>query len=494
MSKFYHSPSLLCVFCAFCGFLFISLFACKTPQESQKPNILIFLADDLGYGDLGCYGGTAQTPHLDALASKGVRFTNCYAGAPNCSPSRVSLLTGRIPARTGMYSYRPPGSPMHLKGEEVTMAEMLKAHGYQTAHFGKWHLGELPQRNGLLHAQPDEQGFDYSIGTQNNSQPSHLNPTNFVRNGVKIGETEGYACQLVANEAENWFQDHYQNDQPFFMYVPFHEPHAKIASPPEMVAHYPAHKKRDAEYFANIENMDSAAGRIMNMLEARGLSANTMIIFLSDNGSYRMGSNGNLRGLKGEIYDGGMKVPGIFTFPGKFPSGRTDDTPIWFQDVMPTVASLTGATLPNTRPLDGIDLLDHLRGTGAIGRSQAMLWYFYRSSSELSMRKGNYSLIGRVHDTIPRTHWIADKDMSFIKTLYPNFWELYDLSTDPGQRHDLASEQPEKLKEMQGAFETLFKEVQAEGPVWVDLPAYSLEKANHDKVGEYERNRKRFLK
>src|SRR5690606_24853047 len=146
-------------------------------------NVLIILADDMGYRDLNSFGGVANTPNLDALAAKGLKFTNCYAGAPNCSPSRVSLLTGRIPARAGMYSYRPPGSVMHLPDKEITLAELLKSAGYQTAHFGKWHLGALPGDTNPKQPQPQQQGFDYSFGTENNAEPSHLNPINFIRNG-----------------------------------------------------------------------------------------------------------------------------------------------------------------------------------------------------------------------------------------------------------------------------------------------------------------------
>lgn len=144
------------------------------------------IADDMGYGDLDCYGGISNTPNLNKLAKNGILFTDFYAAASNCSPSRVGLLTGRSPARVGMYNYRPPNHPMHLRDGEVTIAEVLKDQGYQTSHIGKWHLGCLPQDPTLNHPQPHEQGFDYSLGTENNAQPSHLNPVNFVRNGKKL--------------------------------------------------------------------------------------------------------------------------------------------------------------------------------------------------------------------------------------------------------------------------------------------------------------------
>lgn len=483
--------------CFFCGWilLFISYSCSPSSRKSEEsyPNVLIILADDMGYGDLGCYGGQAQTPNIDALASRGIRFTDCYAGAPNCSPSRVSLMTGRIPARSGMYSYRPPNHVMHLPDKEVTIAELLRKKGYQTAHIGKWHLGCLPQDSSLNHPQPDQQGFDYSLGTENNAIPSHLNPLNFVRNGEIVGETEGYSCQLLADEVENWFAHQYDSSTPFFMYIPFHEPHAKIASPPELIAHYPDHSPKDAAYFANIENMDLATGRILEMLKQRGLDEQTMIFFASDNGSYRMGSNGDLRGKKGEVYEGGIRVPGIFSFPGRFPQGEQEATPIWFQDLLPTVAALTGADVPSERALDGVNLLPMLEKGESLNREQPMLWFFYRSSPEISMRQGKYSLIVRVNDSIPRTHWLSDKDMPFIKELSPDYYELYDLETDSGQKHDLAMTEARQLREMKEAFQSIFQEVQSEGPVWEGLPSYSIEKANHNKPKEFLRNQERFL-
>ncbi|MDA0195653.1 MAG: sulfatase-like hydrolase/transferase [Bacteroidetes bacterium] len=293
------SPSSLCIICLMAVFSF----CCQNIKEAN-PNIIIFLADDMGYKDLGCYGGEAITPNLDAMAAEGIKFTNCYAGAPNCSPSRASLLTGRMPVRAGMYSYRPPGNVMHLRDEEMTIAEVLKTAGYQTAHFGKWHLGCLPRDKQLSHPQPDQQGFDYSLGIENNSQPSHRNPDTFVKNGVEIGVQEGYSSHLLADEIESWLDKEYESQKPFFMYVPFHEPHAKVAAPSELVAHYKDNDQKTAEYFACIENMDSAVGRILSTLKTRGLKENTMIFFASDNGSYRIGSNDPLRGMKSEVYDG----------------------------------------------------------------------------------------------------------------------------------------------------------------------------------------------
>ncbi len=462
-------------------------------MAAERPNILILLADDMGYGDLGCFGGRANTPNIDRLAAEGVKFEQCYSGAPNCSPARVSLMTGRIPTRAGMYSYRPEGSTMHLRDEEVTLAEVLQAAGYQTAHVGKWHLSCLPQDPALNQPQPVDQGFEYSLGTENNAEPSHLNPVNYVRNGQTIGEQRGYSCQLLADEVETWFATVYEAEKPFFLYVPFHEPHAKIATPPEFAAQYRDLDDTSAAYFGNIQHMDTAVGRILAMLRARGVADNTMIFFASDNGSYRLGSNGDLRGMKGEVYDGGIKVPGIFHFPRKFAGGRVAQTPMWFPDLLPTVRALTGVEIPAGLNLDGIDMGPLLEKGNVPVRPEAMLWYFYRSSPEAAMRWGDYSLIARSRDDHPRTHPVVAEDIPFIKTTRPEFFELYDLVQDPGQRHDIAAIMPEKLAEMKQRFFRLFEDSRAEAPAWDGLPPAATFKATHDKPVEFLRNQKRFL-
>lgn len=478
-------------------YLFLLVFAlftaCDQSEPVDKPNILILLADDMGYDDLGSYGGVAKTPNLDKLASDGIRFTECYSGAPNCSPARVSLLTGRAPTRAGMYSYRPPNHVMHLQDQEITIAELLKTNGYQTAHFGKWHVSCLPQDTSLNQPQPDQQGFDYSLGTENNSLPSHLNPTNFIRNGEAVGELKGYSSQLLADEVEGWFKKDYKKAEPFFMYVPFHEPHARVAAPPELVAHYSDFDKKSAEYFACIENMDLAVGRILSLLESKGLREKTLIFFASDNGSYRYESNGKLRGKKGGIYDGGIKVPGIFSWPKNFDTNRVSNVPIWFPDLLPTISHFAGVAPPSNRRIDGINLTPLLTGGTSISREQPMLWYFYRSSPEVAMRKGDYMLVARAYDTIPRTHHMSDIDMPFTKNFKPDFFELYNVSTDVGQRMDLAHSEPQKLDELKSEFLSLFDEIKNEGPYWEGLPEYNPKKAGHNKVKEFLSNQKRFL-
>ena len=204
---------------------------------AAKPNVVVLLADDLGFRDVGCYDGPVKTPAIDSLAANGVRFTDFYSGCAVCSPSRATLLTGRHHIRTGVYSWiHDPSQESHLLKREVTLAEILKQNGYATAHIGKWHLGlPTPERD---KPTPDEHGFDYWFATWNNASPSHRNPNNFIRNGEKVGELRGYSCQIVVDEAISWLESRRGEETPFFLNVWFHEPHAPIAAPTEIVQDY----------------------------------------------------------------------------------------------------------------------------------------------------------------------------------------------------------------------------------------------------------------
>ncbi len=447
------------------------LFSCNSEKNNERPNVLIMLADDMGYADLACFGGTAHSPNLDGLADNGIKFTHFYAPAPNCSPSRTGLLTGRMPSRVGMYNYRRPGHTMHLPDSEITIAELLKEQGYQTAHFGKWHLSCLPQDPKLNQPQPLEQGFEYSLGTENNAEPSHLNPKNFVRNGEKLGETDGYSCQLLAKEVKHWFKDFYKKDKPFLMYVAFHEVHSKIASPDVMVQHYSGKSKKEAEYLANVENMDDAAGKVIQELKNRGLLENTFVIFASDNGPERPGSAGDLRGKKSEVYDGGIRVPGIFYWENRIEAGQLNETPASLVDVLPTLAEACGFELPNDRKYDGTNL-NPLFKNEQLNRETPLMWFFYRSYPEISMRMDDYILIGNALDSVPRTHATSDLDMEFIKNIELKEFELYNVKQDPAQQNNLLDSKPDIIAKMKPQMVQLLNEIKTEGPYWEGLFEY----------------------
>ena len=271
-------------------------------EAARKTNFLIILADDLGYGDVGCFGNrTIKTPNLDRLASQGIRLTSCYAAPPVCSPSRAGLLTGRTPSRVGVYDWIPAGHPMHLPRNEITVATLLQQAGYATCHVGKWHCnGEF---NSPEQPQPGDHGFDHWFSTQNNAAPTHHNPVNFVRNGVPVGRLEGYSSHIVAGEAIHWLKDLRDPAKPFFLYVCFHEPHEPVDSPPELVAQYPEAKKRgEALYYANVSNMDRAVGRLMRALDEMKLAENTLVFFTSETARRRsiaIGGRGARTGLPG---------------------------------------------------------------------------------------------------------------------------------------------------------------------------------------------------
>ena len=452
--------------------LLVSFLGCNTSSDpslkEDLPNVIILLADDLGYGDLGCYGGEARTPNLDNLANGGIRFTDFYSAAPNCSPARAGLLTGKSPSKVGVYNYLPVNHPMHLPGNEITIAEMVKEKGYQTGHFGKWHLGCLPQNPDLNQPQPHEQGWDYSLGTANNAQPSHLNPVNFVRNGKEVGEMQGYSCDIVVKEAVQWLRQIETEETPFLLYIAFHEPHKKVASPPDLIAHYPNHSEQDAEYLANVENMDSAIGYLLEALGEKELDENTIILFASDNGSYRNGSNVPLLGGKSFVYEGGIRVPGILNWKGEVKAGQIVSEPAGLIDMMPTICELIGVSHPREHQLDGVSLVPLIHQK-TLNRTKPLSWFFYRTSPEIAMRIGDYVILGRDLDTTRHTHPTTQPDMDYIKSMALEEFEIYHLPSDISQRTNVFAtlEYSNQFKEqlVQG-----LKEIQEAGLYWENLP------------------------
>ncbi|HBE66904.1 MAG TPA: arylsulfatase, partial [Planctomycetaceae bacterium] len=321
--------------------------------RGRQPNVIVLLADDLGFRDIACYGGPVQTPNLDSLAEGGVRFTDFYSGCAVCSPSRASLLTGRHHIRTGVYSWIHDASQRsHLLKRETTLAELLKTHGYSTAHIGKWHLGLPTEQHDK--PTPADHGFDYWFATGNNASPSHRNPNNFIRNGQPVGELEGYSCDLVAAEAITWLESRKSN-APYFLNVWFHEPHAPIAAPLSAIEPYGKSDDKLAVYSGTIHNTDLAIGRLLDVVRRLDAPSNTLIIYASDNGTYQKSRTGNLRGTKGSNWDGGIRVPGIFHWPGKV-ANNVIERPAGVVDILPTVCGLLDIPPPPKVHLDGSDL------------------------------------------------------------------------------------------------------------------------------------------
>lgn len=450
--------------------------------QEKRPNFMVILCDDLGYGDLECYGhDSIKTPHLNRLAEQGLLFRSCYSSAPVCSPSRAGLLTGRTPSRIGIYDWIPAGHPMHVQKQEITIATLLRNAGFATCHVGKWHCNG--KFNSPEQPQPGDHGFDYWFSTQNNANPSHHNPTNFVRNGKKVGPLEGYSCQIVADQAIQWLKQERDKQAPFFLYVCFHEPHEPVASPDELVAQYPnATKEGEAIYYANVTNIDRAVGKLMECLDEQNLAEDTLVFFTSDNGPETLsrypngwrshGSPGPFRGMKLHLYEGGIRVPGILRWPGHAEAGKVVEEPIRGLDLLPTFCELAGAEPPADRELDGASFVSVFEGQ-AVQRSVPLYWHYFRSigKPKAAMRVGDWMILG--HTDSPELGpgaSVHPGDMETIKNSKLVGFELYNLKSDVAEQNDLSQQEPQRLAELSKMLVKKYQEVQQAGPYWYVPP------------------------
>lgn len=440
--------------------------------DAPRPNVVVVLADDLGYGDLACYGHPRiKTPNIDHFAAEGLRLTDCYAAAPNCSPSRTGLMTGRTPTRVGVFNWIPFFSPMHVRRSEITVATLLRNSGYQTCHVGKWHLNgafNLPDQ-----PQPWDHGFSHWFSTQNNALPNHRNPVNFVRNGRPVGPLQGYASELVADEAIDWLSNSRRDDQPFFLFVCFHEPHEPIASAERFTDLYPSDDPSLSAHHGNVTQMDDAFGRMIRSLDDLNLRDDTLVIFTSDNGPaitniHPHGSAGKLRAKKGHLYEGGIRVPGIIQWPGVVQPGTVSDQPVCGLDLLPTLCELAGIHAPVDRSLDGTSVVPLLHGN-SIGRDKPLYWQFLRASSEIkvAIREGRWKLAARLTTPPlgPSGH-LETVEMESLKSAQLTGFELYDLSEDAAEARDVKSEYSDVFERMRETMTRMHREVSDEAPVW----------------------------
>jgi arylsulfatase A len=446
-------------------FIFIFTLFCSSLLAEKKPNVVILLSDDLGFKDIGCYDGPVKTPNLDSLAAAGTKFSDFYSGCAVCSPSRATLLTGRHHIRTGVYSWIfNKTQKSHLLERETTIAELLKGQGYSTAHIGKWHLG-LPTET-MDKPTPVDHGFDYWFATDNNAMPSHKNPNNFIRNGKEVGELEGYSCELVVNEAITWLDQHRNPEAPFFLNIWFHEPHAPIASPKEISDLYSGEKKAQV-YSGTIDNTDRQIGRLLKKLKSIGPVEDTIIIYASDNGSYRQDRVGELRGRKGSNWDGGLRVPGIFYWPGKISAGKTIKTPAGLVDVLPTLCDLLDIEVSHKRPIDGSSIKALLTGgEKAFSRHQPLFWHLQKSRPIVAIRDGKYSLVAEPDYEISKSNMFKEEWIPLIKNGGYKNYQLFNLDEDPSQKQNLAQQYPELLTKLKKKLLSINASVMAEGPDW----------------------------
>ncbi len=415
-------------------FLFAFLLATLASLSSgaaKKPNIIIIVADDLGYADLGCQGAKdVKTPNIDSIAKNGVRFTDGYVSCPVCSPTRAGLMTGKYQERFG-HELNPP--PPALTGDiglslnEKTIAEKLKAAGYATGMFGKWHLGMKAKYN------PTRRGFDEYFGFLGGMH-DYLDWAGDIPNPVVRGTNhvsgKDYLTDTFTREAVSFIDRH--KDKPFFIYLPYNAVH----SPLETIARY---KKRfpnmkDGKrktYLAMLAALDDGVGDVLNKLRDSGLEENTLVIWFSDNGGptkQTTSRNDPLRGVKGQVWEGGIRTPAMMQWKGKIPAGQVYTKPVIQLDYHATALLAAGAGKDALKDLDGVDLLPFVTGTNTGAPHEFLYW---RYGKQWAIRGGHYKL----------THPQSGKT------------QLFDLSNDIGEQQDLSAEKPDVVTKLQSAWD-----------------------------------------
>jgi arylsulfatase A len=444
----------------------VAVFAQSGGRARGKPNVILILADDLGWGDLGSYGQTKiKTPHLDRLAAEGMRFTQFYSGSPVCAPSRCVLLTGKHGGHAYIRNNQEvkPEGQWPIPASEVTIAELLKSRGYATGAFGKWGLGFVGTEG-----DPNKQGFDLFYGYNCQREAHNFYPDHLWRNEQKVvleGNNRGltgkhYSHDLIEAEALQFIRDN--QDRPFFLYAPFTIPHVALQVPEDSLAEYAGkwddppydgskgylpHPTPRAAYAAMITRMDRSVGRMMALLKELRLDANTLVIFTSDNGAafgevtkdfeFKPGrtagtdyvffnSTGPFRAFKGSVYEGGIRVPFIARWPGKIKAGAVNEMPAVFYDVLPTLCEVAGAGPPSNT--DGVSLLPTLTGRGRQARHEFLFWDFGGYGGQQAVRMGDWKGVRRnLHRGSMRI-------------------ELYNLAADVGERRDVAAQHPDVVK------------------------------------------------
>ncbi len=362
----------------------------RAAAEATKPNIVVIVADDLGYGDLSSYGGPIRTPSIDALATAGTRFTDFHANGPVCTPSRAALLTGRYPQRAHLGDALSASSNAGLDASEVTVADVLKTSGYTTGIVGKWHLGHLAK------FAPGRQGFDFFYGFLNGeidyvNHLDSLGKLDWWRNTTPVIENV-YSTTAITREAVGFIQR--QKQQPFFLYVAYQAPHVPYQAPgdgPVRVPGQPKHGEegKRANYPLMIQAMDRGVGTIMGALRSLNLEEKTFVFFLSDNGAFAPGTNRPLRGIKGQLYEGGHRVPAIAYWPGRITPGVNRQT-VAAIDLFPTILGLTSAKAPAARRIDGASLLPMLLGNEAAPPARKLFWSY---GANTAAREAEWKLV-----------------------------------------------------------------------------------------------------
>lgn len=413
--------------------------------NARRPNIVLIMADDLGYCDVGCYGSTTiRTPAIDKLASEGVRFTTFYSNAPECTPTRTALLTGRYQHRVGGLECAlgignvgryddavrlRETHDMGLPSEEISIARMLKTRGYATAICGKWHLGYEPK------FFPSNHGFDYWFGPVGGSidyfhHREYTGEPALYLNDRPV-EREGYMTDLITDEAVKFIER--SKNVPFFLYVPYNAPHTPYQGPddykPEPVAQADYGKGSPETYTAMVECMDKGVGKIIKAIQQQGVAESTLFIFMSDNGANKKGDNTPFSGYKGNLFEGGIRVPCIARWPGRLDKGTTSDQPCMTMDFSRSIIAAAGAKIPEDRPFDGMDIIKAVEAGGPV-QKRTLFWRARRGEqTRKAVRDGSMKYI-----------WLTDGDKTEEY--------LFDLKSDPMEKNNLLDERKEDTRRL----------------------------------------------
>lgn len=453
---------------------------------AQRPNIVLILADDMGYGDLGCFGNPdVRTPCLDALAEEGIRLTQHYSGSPVCAPARAALLTGRYPHRTGAVDTLDVRGLDRLSLGELTLADLLRREGYVTGLFGKWHLGALDPRY-----HPNARGFDEFVGFRGGW--SDYWQWRLDRNGSFSRADGRYLTDVITEEAIEFVRRHHH--QSFFLHVAYNAPHFPLQAPDEDVAPF-----RDTGRFTEAVSliyamnarMDAGVGQILENLDRLGIAGDTIVLFTSDNGPDFGGEGGtcstrfnaSFNGAKGLVYEGGIRVPAILRWPGRFEAGASVHDMISFIDWLPTLAEAVGATLVGGRPVDGRSVLSTLTGRPTPDQPPRF-WQWNRyspvGSCNAAARHGRWKLIRPViHEAMTleaedieldrRSKYDPDSVLDIRRDPFPQREIplagpelLFDVKEDPFELNDLARQRPDVRRRLSAALDQWFHEVESE--------------------------------
>ncbi len=402
-----------------------------SPSSSRQPNIILINCDDLGYGDLGCYGSSVNaTPNLDRMADEGLRFTDFYQASPVCSPSRGAMMTGCYPPRIGFGAFDGrwvlfPGQPLGLNPDETTIAKLLRQTGYATKIVGKWHCGDQPDFLPTRHGFDSYYGIPYSNDMGRQNADDKYPPLPLLRDGDVIQEQPDQTglTERYVEESIRFIRDN--REQPFFLYLAHMYVHLPIYVPGRFLR-----ESKNGPYGGAVACIDWAAGVLFHELKELGLDGDTLVIFTSDNGSRcrdEGGSNGALRGTKGTTWEGGQRVPCIMRWPGKIPGGSVSNGIAAAMDFYPTLAEIAGTNPPADRTIDGKTLLPLIRDPDHTDSPRDTFFYFMKNNLE-AVRRGKWKLHVRKRDEAIR--------------------ELYDLDADPGESNNVIEAHPDVAAEL----------------------------------------------